>query len=139
VIISETKSPPTVLAAQAAKRRVRNPRHRSENDGNVGFDRADSHPMLRQSLRQVALKTVERDPLLRHRVAFANRDGFVFERVEVDRDGEWRSDFVLATVSASDRTGVIKVNVPVLSKVFGEFTRQRREFLVARQREDRLL
>src|SRR5438105_5873037 len=50
---------------------------------------------------------VERDALLRHRVAVAHRDRAVFERVDVHRDPPRRPDLVLAAVELADRRRVV--------------------------------
>ena len=67
-----------------------------------------------QALGQPAGHGVEPDPLLRHRVALADRDGLVVEGVEVDGDAERRADLVLAAVAAADRAGVVELDVPAL-------------------------
>ncbi|OEI70008.1 putative transcriptional regulator [Curtobacterium sp. ER1/6] len=89
-----------------------------------------------QPLRQVALQLVERDALLRHRVALPHGHGLVLERVEVHRDAERRADLVVATVATADRTGVVEVDVPVPAQVVGEPAGHRRELLVPGQRQD---
>src|SRR6478609_482231 len=90
-----------------------------------------------QLLREVGADAVETDPLLAHRVALADRDGVVVEGLEVDRHAERRADLVLAAVAATDGTGVVELDVPVLAQLGGKGLRLRREVGVAAQREDR--
>ena len=66
----------------------------------------------RRSAQVAVSRLGERDALLRHRVAVADGDRVVVERVEVDRDAERRADLVLAAVAAADRAGVVEVDVP---------------------------
>src|SRR4051794_41432569 len=63
---------------------------------------------------EVGLDLVQRDPLLGHRVALADRHGLVVEGVEVDGEAERGADLVLAAVAAPDRAGVVELDVPVL-------------------------
>ena len=57
----------------------------------------------------MAEQIVDRDPLLLHRVALADRDGAVVERVEVDGDAERRAELVLAAVAPADGLGLVVV------------------------------
>src|SRR3954451_9213463 len=75
----------------------------------------------------------ERNTLLRHRVALADRHGVVLEGLEVDRDAERRADLVLAAVAPPDRLGVVELDVPVAAQLGGEVARLRRQGLVARE------
>src|SRR3954471_19166905 len=59
---------------------------------------------------EVGLDLVDGDALLGHRVAFADGDRVVFERVEVDGDAERGADLVLAAVPAADRAGVVELH-----------------------------
>src|SRR5688572_16412786 len=68
----------------------------------------------RQAVAEVADQIGDRDALLLHGVAVADRDGLVLERVEVDRDAERRPDLVLAAVAPPDRAGVVVVDRPAL-------------------------
>ena len=52
-------------------------------------------------------QVVDRDALLLHRVAVAQRDRAVLQRVVVDGDAERRADFVLAAVAPADRAGLV--------------------------------
>src|SRR5690349_4395032 len=56
-----------------------------------------------ETRRQPAFHLVERDPLLGHRVAFADRHRLVLERVEVDRHAVGRADLVVPAVPLADR------------------------------------
>ena len=55
--------------------------------------------LLPQLLQQIRLHSIDRYPLLLHRVAVTNRGCVVGERVVVNGDTEWRSNFILATVT----------------------------------------
>src|SRR5690606_5051506 len=96
-------------------------------------------PLAGQALSEVTGGTIEGDPLVRHGVALAHRDGVVVQGVEVDRDRKWGADFVVAAVAAPNRARVIEVDVPRAAQVGGEVLGDRRELLVARQREYRRL
>src|SRR5690606_24711373 len=65
--------------------------------------RASAADPLAQIRRQLA----DGHPLLRARVALANRDGIARQRVAVDRDAVRRAGLVLAAVAAADRTLLI--------------------------------
>ena len=51
--------------------------------------------------------TFDRDPLLGHRIAVADRDRAVLERVDVDRHAPRRPDLVLAAIELADRGRVV--------------------------------
>src|SRR5689334_3780686 len=89
--------------------------------------RSISGSAARESLDQVGLDLVERDALLRHRVALANGDRVIVESLEVDSDAERRADLVLSAVTTADRTGVVEVDVPPVAQLSSEVTRLRRE------------
>src|ERR1700682_1464000 len=75
------------------------------------------------------------DADLRHRVALADRDLLVLERVEVDGDAERRADLVLAAVAPSDRLGLVVGRHELGTKRRRDLARERCEALVLRQRE----
>jgi len=50
---------------------------------------------------------LDRDALLRERVAIAQRDRAVLEALVVDRDAERRSDLILAAVAPADRAAAV--------------------------------
>src|SRR5437879_4876627 len=60
-----------------------------------------------QSIKDGALDALDRDSLLGHRVALAEGDSAVFQRLDVDRDTPGRADLVLAPIELADRRGVI--------------------------------
>ena len=66
-----------------------------------------AHATRRSSVEQQLLRAVERDPLLLERVAVAERDRAVLERLLVDRERPRRADLVLAAVALADRGGVV--------------------------------
>ena len=74
---------------------------RSGRQGERGHRISTSGGRVRRAA-EVALDPVERDALLRHRVALAHGDGVVVEGVEVDGDAERRADLVLAAVALAD-------------------------------------
>ena len=59
----------------------------------------------------------------------------VVQGVEVDRDAERRADLVLATVAATDSTGVVEVDGPALSQLRGQILGLGGQVSVARQRQ----
>src|SRR5947209_2067153 len=65
-----------------------------------------------EAVEHPALDLVETDPLLRHRVAVADRHRVVLERLEVDRDAVRRPDLVLPPVAPADRARIVEVDVP---------------------------
>ena len=60
-----------------------------------------------QAVEQVLARPRDRDPLLRERVALADRDRVVLERLLVDRERERRADLVLAPVAPADLAAVV--------------------------------
>src|SRR3954452_20965966 len=84
-----------------------------------------------EAVEEPALDLVEPDPLLRHRVAVADRHRFVLERLEVERDAVRRPDLVLSAVTPTDRAGIVEVDVPPLPQERGQITRLRRQVGVA--------
>ena len=62
---------------------------------------------LRSSSASRAADLPDREPLLGERVAVADRDGVVRERLLVDRERERRADLVLAAVAAADRAALV--------------------------------
>ena len=98
---SRSSRMPTAASTQTARERIATS-HRSAAD---------------QSLGEVARQLVEADPLLRHRVALAHGGGMVVQAVEVDRHAVRRTDLVLPAVPPPDRTGVVEVDVPVLTQL----------------------
>src|SRR6478672_2279919 len=75
-----------------------------------------------QPLSEVLHHLVLRHPLLGHRVALADGDGLIIERVEVDSDAIWRTDFILSTITTADGLGVVEVDVPRLPQPAGEIS-----------------
>ena len=69
--------------------------------------RVPGRPGPRQPVEDQPLHALDRDPLLGHRVAIADRHGAVLERVDVDRDAPRRPDLVLAPVQLPDRGRVV--------------------------------
>src|SRR5437588_6317683 len=57
---------------------------------------------LPEALAEPVQQSLDRHPLLRHRVPLADRHLAVGERVEVDRHAEGRADLVLAAVAPAD-------------------------------------
>lgn len=47
------------------------------------------------------------DALLLHRVAVADRNGAILQRLEINRQAEGRSDLVLPTVKLANRRGIV--------------------------------
>src|SRR5664279_4837540 len=66
-----------------------------------------------QSLRQIGLRLVDGDALLRHRIPIADGHGLVGRGVEVDREAERRPDLVLPAVPPADLPGVVELDVPL--------------------------
>src|SRR5207342_775788 len=60
-----------------------------------------------QSIEDEPGDAFDRDPLLGHRIAVADRDRAVLERVHVDRDAPRRPDLVLAAVELADGGRVV--------------------------------
>ena len=60
------------------------------------------------------------DALLPHGVAVADGHRLVFQALEVDGDAERGADLVLAAVAASDRSGVVELDHPVLAQGVGD-------------------
>src|SRR5215207_6530122 len=56
---------------------------------------------------ELAGQRVDRDPLLRERVAVAQGDRLVLERLVIDGDAERRADLVLAAVALADRAALV--------------------------------
>ena len=73
-----------------------------------------------QPRREPRLDLVDRDPLLRHGVALADRHRVVLEGVEVDGDAVGRADLVLAAVALADGLRVVEVDVPVAAQLGGQ-------------------
>ena len=73
----------------------------------------DVPPLSPHPLEQPWQQAIDRQAFLFHRIAVADGDGvFDFittlaERFEVDRDAEWRADFILAAIAATDGSGVV--------------------------------
>src|SRR5262249_39840094 len=105
-------------------------------DALAGFASAELDASVRrQEVGEVGRKGVDADALLLHRVALANRDRLVVQRVEVDGDAERRADLVLAAVAAADRARVIELGGPALAQPRGDVAGLRRQVRVARQRQ----
>ena len=64
-------------------------------------------PIGREQLADLGPRAADRDPLLRERVALADRDRVVLERLLVDRERVGRADLVLAPVAAPDLAAVV--------------------------------
>src|SRR5436309_5219358 len=60
-------------------------------------------PRLRQAALELGAELVDRDPRLLERVAVAQRDGAVLERLVVDGHAPRRPDLVLSPVALADR------------------------------------
>src|ERR1019366_3294032 len=61
----------------------------------------------RQAIQDHPFDLVHADPLLGHRVAIADGDRPVLQRIDIDGDAPWRADLVLAAVQLADRCRVI--------------------------------
>src|SRR5918911_1628833 len=79
-----------------------------------------------QPARQELREAVDRDALLLERVAVAQRDGAVLDRLVVDRDRERRADLVLAPVAPADRTAVVVLGLDVAAHVLVDGARELR-------------
>src|SRR4051812_12794127 len=76
-------------------------------------------------------------PRLHHRVALADRDGVVVERVEVDGDRERRADLVLPAIAAPNRLRLVVLGHEVWLQAMQHIAGERRQLLVLRQRQHR--
>ena len=54
-------------------------------------------------------EAVDRDPGLLQRVAVAQGDGVVLQRLAVDRHAPWGADLVLASVPLADRAALVEL------------------------------
>src|SRR3954454_7430978 len=64
-------------------------------------------PGRREALVQLVGERFDRDPLLAQRVAVAQGDGVVLERLVVDGHAVGRADLVLAAVALADRPALV--------------------------------
>src|SRR5690242_15019909 len=64
-------------------------------------------PRLGHALQDRGLDVVDRNAVLGHRVAVADRRGAVLERLDVDRHAPGRADLVLAPIQLADRGRVV--------------------------------
>src|SRR5215213_10618097 len=101
---------------------VRGGRHwgRGESPGHcarIALRFCSSASTSAESLGEVGTKAFQRDSLLAHGVAFADRCGAVVEAVEVHGHAVRRADLVLAAVAAADRAGVVELDVPELTEL----------------------
>src|SRR5215218_6382907 len=90
-----------------------------------------------QASRQQLPEPVDRHALLRERVAIAQRDRAVLERLVVDRDGERRADLVLAPVAPADRSAVVVLGLYLAAHVLIDLARELSVAVATEQREDR--
>src|SRR5205807_1719729 len=58
-------------------------------------------------LEQVRREVRDLHPFLLPGIAIAHGNGFVFERLMIDGDAEWRADFILTRVQLSDTARVV--------------------------------
>ena len=91
-----------VRAARGARRPDRVPAR-----GVVGLVALGRRPGPGERVLQVRGGSADRQPLLGQRVAFADRDRVVLERLVVDRERERGADLVLPAVAAADRAAVV--------------------------------
>ena len=87
------------------------PTHRSIGSGSASRRSAHAElgraPLGAQPRLELAGQRVDRDALLRERVAVAQGDGAVLERLVVDGDAVGRADLVLAAVALADRAALV--------------------------------
>src|SRR5437016_4644816 len=87
----------------------------------------------------LADETVDRHAHLLERVAVADRDGAVVERVEVDGDAPRRADLVLTAVAPADRLRLVVIAHEVRLQPAEHLAGERRERLLLGEREHRHL
>src|SRR3569833_2456166 len=89
---------------------------------------------LSHARQQDAQQVRDFNAFLLHGVAFAERDGvrqlraFFAERVEINRDAEWRADFVLAAIAPANGAGFVVENGHVRPQEIADFLRFLDEF-----------
>src|SRR3954447_21179881 len=88
-----------------------------------------------QHVRQL----VDRDPLLLQRVAVAQRDRAVLDRLVIDRDRVRRADLVLAPVAPADRAAVVVLGAHPPPQRLVDLARELGVAALAQQRQDRHL
>src|SRR5882672_11420783 len=96
-------------------------------------------PLSAELLLERGHELGDRDAGLRHRVALADRDLLVLERLEVDGDAERRADLVLPPVAPPDGLRLVVRGHEVGPQRRRDLARERRELLVLRERQDRHL
>src|SRR4051794_4081340 len=89
----------TTLARGACTRRA--------GCGPLGSAELRRGPRRGQARVQLVRERGDRDPLLGQRVAVAERDGVVLERLVVDGDAVGRADLVLPAVALADRAALV--------------------------------
>src|SRR3954463_14180396 len=95
-------------------------------------------PRRREARVQLAGERRDGDPLLRERVAVAQRDGVVLERLVVDGDAVGRADLVLPAVALADRAALVVLALePGALERRVDLARALRMALLAQQREHR--
>ena len=95
-------------------------------------------PVLGQLVLDESARACDRDPLLRERVAVADRHRVVLERLLVDRERVRRADLVLAPVAAADLARVVVLGDDRPAELLVQPARLRDHVLVPRdQREHR--
>ena len=80
---------------------------------------------------------VGRHAVLRERVALAQRDGAVLDRLVVDRDGERRADLVLAPVALADVPAGVVLGAHVPAQLLVDLARALGVAVLAQQRQHR--
>src|SRR6478752_2162818 len=74
----------------------------------------------RQLVEDRALDALDRQALLDHRIAVADRGGAVLERLDVDAHAPWGADLVLAPVQLADCCRVVVHGYRVAGDVVAE-------------------
>src|ERR1043166_8085629 len=92
-------------------------------------ERRRSARELRHTLDELA----DRDAVLLQRVAIAQRDRVVLERLVVDGDRQRRADLVLPPVAAADRPALVVLGADVLAQLEVDLARLLRMAVLAQQ------
>ena len=97
----------------------------------------DAHALVGHALTHIIRHIRQRDALLLHGVALANRHSIVVNRVKVHGDAQRRTDFVFATVTATDSASLVIIDHPtILTQVSLEVVSDILQLRLLGQRQD---
>ena len=84
-------------------------------------------------------QTIDRHPLLLHRIALAHGGGLVLEGVGIDRYAKRRADLVHAAVAAADGPALVVKDPQMWPQILGDLVRDIGHAVAFDQRQDRRL